>query len=48
MFPSPLAFNKSHEEIAGALQKFGNRWCMRQHVESYALNTECTWKLKYL
>ena len=34
--------NSCHEEIAGALQEFCNRWCKREHVESNALNS---WKL---
>ena len=38
----PIDFKLCHEEIAGALQEFCNRWCKREHVESNALNS---WKL---
>ena len=38
----PIDFKSCHEEIAGALQEFCNRWCKRKHVESNALNS---WKL---
>ena len=38
----PIDFKSCREEIAGALQKFCNRWRKREHVESYALNS---WKL---
>ena len=38
----PIDFKSCCEEIAGALQEFCNRWCKREHVESYALNS---WKL---
>ena len=41
-FLSQIDFNKCHEEIAGSLKQFCNRWCKREHVESNALNT---WKL---
>ena len=34
----PIDFKSCREEIAGALQKFCNRWCKREHVESNALN----------
>ena len=37
-----MDFNKSHEEIAGSLQEFCNRWCKREHVDFNALNT---WKM---
>ena len=40
--PVPINFKSCHEEIAGALQEFCNRWCKREHVESNALNS---WKL---
>ena len=42
MFPVPIDFKSCHEEIAGALQEFCNRWCKQEHVESNALNC---WKL---
>ena len=32
-FPSNIDFNKCKEEIAAALNKFGNRWCKREYVE---------------
>ena len=35
----PIDFKSCREEIAGALQEFSNRWCKREHVESYALNS---------
>ena len=38
----PIDFKSCREEMAGALQKFCNRWCKREHVESNALNS---WKL---
>ena len=38
----PIDFKSCHEEIAGALQEFCNRWCKRKHVGSNALNS---WKL---
>ena len=37
-FPLPIDFKSCHEEIAGALQEFCNRWCKREHVEYNALN----------
>ena len=37
-----IDFKSCHEEIAGALHEFHNRWCKREHVESNALNS---WKL---
>ena len=37
-----IEFKSCHEEIAGALQEFCNRWCKREDVESHALNS---WKL---
>ena len=42
MFPSPKDFKSCHEEIAGALQEFCNRWCKREHDEYNALYS---WKL---
>ena len=41
-FPSNIDFNKCREEIATALNEFGNRWCKREHVEHKALKE---WKL---
>ena len=38
----PIDFKSCREEIAGALQEFFNRWCKREHIESYDLNS---WKL---
>ena len=35
---------KCREEIAVALQEFGNRWCKRGHDDSNTLNS-ITWKL---
>ena len=37
-----MDFKSCREEIAGALQEFRSRWCLREHVESNALNS---WKL---
>ena len=34
-----IDFKSCREEIAGALQEFCNRWCKREHAESYALNS---------
>ena len=36
-FPSRINFNKCREEIASALNDFGNRWCKREYVEPDAL-----------
>ena len=44
-FPSYINFDKCREEIASALNGFGNRWCKREGVEDNALNQ---WKKKYL
>ena len=44
-FPLPIDFKTCHEEIAGALQDFCNRWCKREHVESNALRS---WQLNIL
>ena len=41
-FPLPIVIKLCREEIAGALQKFCNRWCKRGHVQSNAFNS---WKL---
>ena len=41
-FPLSIDFKLCREQIAGALQEFCNRWCKREHVEPYALNS---WKL---
>ena len=42
-FPSRIDFKKCREEIASALNDFGNRWCKREYVESDALKE---WKVK--
>ena len=36
-FPSRIDFKKCREEIASALNDFGNRWCKREYVEPNAL-----------
>ena len=36
-FPSYINFDKCREEIASALNDFGNRWCKRESVEDNAL-----------
>ena len=36
-FPSNIDFNKCREEIAAALNEFGNRWCKPEYVEHKAL-----------
>ena len=36
-FPSYINFHKCREEIASALNDFGNRWCKREGVEDNAL-----------
>ena len=36
-FPSYINFDKCREEIASALNDFGNRWCKREGVEDNAL-----------
>ena len=41
-FPSHIDFNKCREEIASALNDFGNRWCKRENVENHASKE---WKL---
>ena len=41
-FPSHIDFNRCREEIASALNDFGNRWCKREIVENHALKE---WKL---
>ena len=40
--PSHIDFNRCREEIAPALNDFGNRWCERYSVECNALKE---WKL---
>ena len=35
-FPSNIDFNKCREEVATALNEFGNRWCKRVYVENAA------------
>ena len=44
-FPSNIDFNKCREEIAAALNKFGNRWCKREYVEHKTLKE---WQLSIL
>ena len=41
-FPSQIDFNRCREEIASALNHFGNRWCKRESVEC---NSMKEWKL---
>ena len=41
-FPSRIDLNKYREEIASALNDFGNRWCKREYVEPNALKQ---WKV---
>ena len=41
-FPSQIDFNRCREEIAFALNDFGNRWCKRESVECNAMKE---WKL---
>ena len=36
-FPSQIDFNRCREEIASALNDFGNRWCKRTSVECNAM-----------
>ena len=36
-FPSHIDFNRCREEIATALNNFGNRWCKQESVEHNAL-----------
>ena len=31
--PNHIDFNKYREEIASALNDFGNQWCKQEHVE---------------
>ena len=44
-YPSNIDFNKCREELAAALNEFGNRWCKREYVENAALKE---WKLSVL
>ena len=44
-FPSNIDFNKCREDIAAALNEFGNRWCKREYIEHKALKE---WKLSIL
>ena len=44
-FPSRIYFKKCREEIASALNDFGNRWCKREYVEPDALKE---WKVSIL
>ena len=41
-FPFHIDFNRLREEIASALNDFGNRWCKRESVKCNALKE---WKL---
>ena len=41
-FPSRIDFKKCREEIASALNDFGNRWCKREYVDPDALKE---WKV---
>ena len=41
-FPSQIDFNRCREEIASALNDFGNRWCKQESVECNAMKG---WKL---
>ena len=41
-YPSQIDFNRCREEIAYALNDFGNRWCKRESVECNAMKE---WKL---
>ena len=41
-FPCRIDFKKCREEIASALNDFGNRWCKREYVEPNALKR---WKV---
>ena len=41
-FPSRIDLKKNREEIASALNDFGNRWCKREYVEPNALKE---WKV---
>ena len=43
-FPSQIDFNRCREEIASALNDFGNRWCKRESVECKAMRE---WKLSF-
>ena len=36
-FPSHVDFKRCREEIASALNAFGNRWCKRESVECNCL-----------
>ena len=41
-YPSQIDCNRCGEEIASALNDFGNRWCKRESVECNAMKE---WKL---
>ena len=41
-FPSRINFKKYSEEIASALNDFGNRWCKREYFEPGTLKE---WKV---
>ena len=42
-FPSCIDFKQCREEIASALNDFGNRWCKREYVVPNALKE---WKVR--
>ena len=42
IFPSYIDFNGCREEIASALNEFGNQWCKRESVECNVLKE---WKV---
>ena len=42
MFPSRINSKNYREDIASALNDFGNRWCKREYVETNALKE---WKV---
>ena len=44
-FSSNIDFNTGREEIAAALNEFGNRWCKEEYVEHATLKE---WKLSIL
>ena len=39
-FPSRIDLKKCREQIASALNDFGNRWCKREYVEPNALKDQ--------
>ena len=38
-FPSRIGFKRCREEIASALNDFGNRWCKREYIEPNTLRS---------